>query len=347
MTLTRPYWLALLALAACSPSASPARGQPADTARDQAPSAAVAGHADGGSTRGPGAPRGAEAPREPGASRLALPLLATLPVRERGPKLGYARDQYGPAWADTDRNGCDTRNDILHRDLGGPDIKPGTHDCVVLTGTLADPYTSTQIRFERGGASEVDVDHVVALGNAWVTGAADWPFKQRLALANDPLNLLAVEASANRAKSDGDAATWLPPNHAYRCAYVARQIAVKAKYGPVGHAARARGDGPGAARLPRRARARRRRADPRADQSSRADRAGPAGESGDPGHGSRLRHLQAGEGQPRRPVCAREGPRVRVLPGPRRRRGRLRVSGAHAAARASEREPQLDLEPHR
>jgi hypothetical protein len=231
MTLTRPYWLALLALAACSPSASPARGQPADTARDQAPSAAVAGHADGGSTRGPGAPRGAEAPREPGASRLALPLLATLPVRERGPKLGYARDQYGPAWADTDRNGCDTRNDILHRDLGGPDIKPGTHDCVVLTGTLADPYTSTQIRFERGGASEVDVDHVVALGNAWVTGAADWPFKQRLALANDPLNLLAVEASANRAKSDGDAATWLPPNHAYRCAYVARQIAVKAKYG--------------------------------------------------------------------------------------------------------------------
>jgi hypothetical protein len=231
MTLTRPYWLALLALAACSPSASPARGQPADTARDQAPSAAVAGHADGGSTRGPGAPRGAEAPREPGASRLALALLATLPVRERGPKLGYARDQYGPAWADTDRNGCDTRNDILHRDLGGPDIKPGTHDCVVLTGTLADPYTSTQIRFERGGASEVDVDHVVALGNAWVTGAADWPFKQRLALANDPLNLLAVEASANRAKSDGDAATWLPPNHAYRCAYVARQIAVKAKYG--------------------------------------------------------------------------------------------------------------------
>ena len=64
-----------------------------------------------------------------------------------------------------------------------------------------------------------------------MTGAADWPFKQRLALANDPLNLLAVEASANRAKSDGDAATWLPPNHAYRCAYVARQIAVKAKYG--------------------------------------------------------------------------------------------------------------------
>src|SRR5690606_10585298 len=150
-----------------------------------------------------------------------LALLATIAVRERGPKLGYARDQYGPAWADTDRNGCDTRNDILHRDLRDGSIKPGTHECVVLSGILADPYTSAKIRFERGGASEVDVDHVVALGNAWVTGAAEWPFKQRVALANDPLNLLAVEASANRAKSDADAATWLPPNRDYRCAYVA------------------------------------------------------------------------------------------------------------------------------
>jgi hypothetical protein len=234
MTVTRSRWLAPLALAACFPSASPVRGEAADPAvaheeplaSPGAPAVARRGEDGEDGERAPGS-----AARDPGASRLALPLLATLAVQARGPKLGYARDQYGPAWADTDRNGCDTRNDILHRDLGRASIKPGTHECVVLAGTLADPYTSTQIRFERGGASEVDVDHVVALGNAWVTGAADWPFKQRLALANDPLNLLAVEAAANRAKSDGDAATWLPPNHAYRCAYVARQIAVKAKYG--------------------------------------------------------------------------------------------------------------------
>lgn len=174
---------------------------------------------------------GEPAAHEPGAAPRAAALLATLAVQPRAAKLGYARDQYGPAWADTDRNGCDTRNDILRRDLAGASFKPGTRDCVLLSGTLADPYTRAQIRFERGGASEVDVDHVVALGNAWVTGAAQWPFKQRVALANDPLNLLAVEAAANRAKGDGDAATWLPPNHAFRCAYVARQIAVKAKYG--------------------------------------------------------------------------------------------------------------------
>ncbi len=228
--LRRPALLVLLtAMAACFPAASPERGHPAVSGEDPAsPGAGAPGERGepGQQARDPGAPT-----RDPGASRLALPLLATIAVRERGPKLGYARDQYGPAWADTDRNGCDTRNDILRRDLGGASFKPGTHDCAMLAGMLADPYTNTRIQFERGGASEVDVDHVVALGNAWVTGAAELPFKQRVALANDPLNLLAVEASANRSKSDGDAATWLPPNRAYRCAYVARQIAVKAKYG--------------------------------------------------------------------------------------------------------------------
>jgi Excalibur calcium-binding domain/Protein of unknown function (DUF1524) len=104
--------------------------------------------------------------------------------------------------------------------------------CKVLAGTLApDPYTGTSIRFVYGGASEIDIDHVVALSDAWQKGATSWPAGKRLALANDPLNLLAVDASANRSKGDGDTATWLPPNKAYRCAYVARQVAVKGKYG--------------------------------------------------------------------------------------------------------------------
>jgi len=101
----------------------------------------------------------------------------------------------------------------------------------VLTGTLADPYTATSVGFARGGAPDVDIDHVVALSDAWQKGAQRWSPARRVAFANDPLNLLSVDATLNRRKGDGDAATWLPPNKAFRCEYVARQIAVKRKYG--------------------------------------------------------------------------------------------------------------------
>ena len=168
----------------------------------------------------------ASAPR-----RSALALLGSLAVKGRSAKTGYDRDVFGPAWTDTDRNGCDTRNDVLRRDLDGNVYKPGTRGCAVLSGLLSpDPYTGQDIAFVRGGGSEVDIDHVVALSDAWQKGAGAWVPGKRLAFANDPLNLLAVEASANRQKGDGDAATWLPRNKAYRCTYVARQVAVKAKY---------------------------------------------------------------------------------------------------------------------
>jgi hypothetical protein len=159
----------------------------------------------------------------------ALRLLAGLAVKPRAPRTGYARGEFGRPWVDVDRNGCDTHDDILRRDLTATTLKPGTRPCVVLSGTLADPYTGAQIRHAHG-VFGVDVDHVVALGDAWDKGAAQWAPEKRLALANDPLNLLAVDASANRSKGASDAATWLPPNHAYHCKYVARQIAVKAKY---------------------------------------------------------------------------------------------------------------------
>ena len=163
--------------------------------------------------------------------RSARRLLASLPVRERGPKRGYAREHYGTAWFDVDRNGCDTRNDILRRDLSDVRIEAGRRECVVEAGRLKDLYTGAEIVFERGRGSTLDIDHVVALGDAWVTGAAEWTPDRRLALANDPLNLLAVSASANRAKGDRDAGRWLPPYEGGQCAYVARQIAVKVKYG--------------------------------------------------------------------------------------------------------------------
>ncbi len=156
--------------------------------------------------------------------------LAEVPVKGRAPMNDYDRDQFGQAWLDTDRNGCDTRNDVLARMLTGKHVRPGTRGCVVEAGQLADRYTGTTIAFVRGPGDLVDIDHVVPLGNAWVTGARGWPARKRAAFANDPLELLAVDASANRRKGDGDAATWLPPNKAFRCDYVARQIAVKRKY---------------------------------------------------------------------------------------------------------------------
>jgi hypothetical protein len=162
-------------------------------------------------------------------------LLATLPVKGRAPKTGYTRDQFGPAWTDDNEdplghNGCDTRNDILRRDLKQTVI---ASDCQVKSGVLADPYRGVEIRFTEGVATSADVqiDHVVALGDAWQTGAQYWSPAVRQDLGNDPLNLLAVDGSANAQKGDSDAASWLPPAKSFRCAYVARQIAVKARYG--------------------------------------------------------------------------------------------------------------------
>ena len=136
-------------------------------------------------------------------------------------------EQFGGDWASID--GCDTRQRILRRDLRRERYRAGS-TCEIVTGRLADPYTATLIAYVRGGASEVDIDHVVALSDAWQKGAQQWSYVRRIKFANDPLNLLAVDASANRQKGAGDAATWLPANKSFRCTYVARQIAVKQRY---------------------------------------------------------------------------------------------------------------------
>ncbi|HEY9369670.1 HNH endonuclease family protein [Streptomyces sp.] len=163
-----------------------------------------------------------------GGRGSALAAVDALVVKGRAPKTGYAREEFGRAWADVDRNGCGTRDDILKRDLTGVAVKDG--GCKVASGTLTDdPYTGRRVEFVRG-RSKVDIDHVVALSDAWQKGAQKWDPEKRLRFANDPLNLLAVDSATNRRKGDGDAATWLPPNKAYRCTYVARQVAVKRKY---------------------------------------------------------------------------------------------------------------------
>jgi len=159
----------------------------------------------------------------------ALAALNYLEVKGRAAKTGYARSQF-PHWSDPDRNGCDARNDTLKRDLTDITYKVGTRDCKVIAGQLLDPFSGKVITFSTTKVV-IDIDHVVALSNAWQTGAAYFDKSKRTQIANDPLNLLAVDSKLNRQKGDGDAATWLPPSKAFRCEYVARQVAVKAKYG--------------------------------------------------------------------------------------------------------------------
>ena len=158
-------------------------------------------------------------------------LLATLDVKGRAPKTGYDRQRFGVGAIDFDRNGCDHRNDTLRRDLDEFELRPGPHECVVERGSFVDPYTGDRVSFIRGAnPSPIEIDHVVALADAWQKGAQQWPPATFARFANDPMNLLAVSHAANRAKGDGDAATWLPERRAFRCEYVSRQVAVKATY---------------------------------------------------------------------------------------------------------------------
>lgn len=160
-------------------------------------------------------------------------------VKGRAPKTGYEREEFGQAWSDDvtvefGHNGCDTRNDILRRDLDPESLvlKEGTHDCVALSGTLHDPYSGQDIEFQRGAQTSraVQIDHVVPLADAWQKGAQQWSPEKRRDFANDPRNLLAVDGPLNQQKGAGDAATWLPPNKGFRCEYARRIVEVKAAY---------------------------------------------------------------------------------------------------------------------
>lgn len=183
-----------------------------------------------------------QTPRQPAAVQSANTTLDTglvsgpaaealqqLEVKGRAPKTGYKRTQFGQGWQD--QGACDVRNHILKRDLQNV-VTRSDVDCTVLTGTLQDPYTGKAISFTRGETTsdDVQIDHVVALSDAWQKGAQSLSEQDRIRFANDPLNLLAVDGPSNEKKSDSDAATWLPPNKDYRCRYIARQVAVKQKY---------------------------------------------------------------------------------------------------------------------
>lgn len=155
---------------------------------------------------------------------------------------GYDRSKFGQAWSDDvtvagGHNGCDTRNDVLASQLADVRFRSGTRNCVVISGTLQDPYTGKTIRFEKAKASAVQIDHVVALSWAWAQGANTWSDDRRRDFANDPDNLLAVDGPTNSAKSDSSPAAWwkatkqrLPATATGRCLYASRFTMVAAKY---------------------------------------------------------------------------------------------------------------------
>ncbi|GAA3169737.1 HNH endonuclease family protein [Blastococcus jejuensis] len=171
---------------------------------------------------------------DPAAAAAAL---VALPVEEKTSLDGYERGcgdgegcVFGPAWADVDRNGCDQRNDVLHRDLAEVEVREGTQGCVVVAGVLVDPYTGATVPFVKADAAEVPVDHVVPLAAAWVQGAALWTTDERAVFANDLGNLMATTREQNSAKGDSTADEWVPPDPAYACSYATVVITVKSRY---------------------------------------------------------------------------------------------------------------------
>ena len=176
--------------------------------------------------------------RAPGnpAFDAARATLNRLPVKGWDRVTDFARYRFGQAWSDDvnvefGHNGCNTRDDILRRDLADLVVRPGT--CYAQTGVLHDPYTGQTIAFTRGPTTSdvVQIDHLVSLADAWYKGAREWDDQRRRDFANDPRNLLAVGGQANFNKAFRDATAWLPTNEAFRCEFVARQIHVKAAYG--------------------------------------------------------------------------------------------------------------------
>lgn len=159
---------------------------------------------------------------------LASEILELLEVKGRAPKTGYSRDEFYSGWPTVE--GCNLRQRIIKREFGESAVLDG---CYVVAGEFVEPYTGKLLKFvEKAEISKgIQIDHVVALSDAWQKGAQYMSAESRYAIATDPLNLLAVDAAVNSQKSDGDAATWLPSNKAFRCQYVARQVSVKYKYG--------------------------------------------------------------------------------------------------------------------
>ena len=163
----------------------------------------------------------------PSDQTLAINVLEALEIKGRAPKTGYKRTEFYKTWPNID--GCNLRQRIIKREVGDSAKLDG---CDVVAGTFVEPYTGETRTYNSKAefSKNIQIDHIVALSDAWQKGAQNLSSERRYELATDPLNLVAADSSANQQKSDGDAATWLPKNKAFRCQYVARQVSVKKKY---------------------------------------------------------------------------------------------------------------------
>lgn len=227
-SLTNSGWVALFVVAALIYGAMFGSGDSETPISSPTPTATLTPVATPSPTPSESESANSESPK-PKKSGEAVRALAKLPIKGRAPKTGYTREVFADDWDFS--NGCDTRNRILRRDLAQISYRQGS-SCIIETGILDDPFTGQLIGFQRGVTTSLDVqiDHVVSLSDAWQKGAQQLSSYERFLFYNDPLNLLAVWGPANSSKSDSDAASWLPSNRAFRCSFVARQIAVKAKY---------------------------------------------------------------------------------------------------------------------
>ena len=175
-------------------------------------------------------------PIRSGSADDALALLAGVPVAPDGPSSGYSRAAFH-VWSDPDRNGCDGRNDTLRRDLTDVTARNGTDGCVIIAGTLHDPYTGKTVAFAKATAGLVPIDHVVPLALAWKHGASLWDDTKRGQFGNDPDELQTTTRSPNESKGDSGPSTWMPPDQAYHCTYAIRYVTILSRWGlSVNHA---------------------------------------------------------------------------------------------------------------
>lgn len=171
------------------------------------------------------------------SARVATQLASLKVVPRPSADPSYRRAAFGPAWADTDHDGCSQRVNALAQgvDRSRPftEVQRGRCRRDVIAGTWIDPYTGQAMTFTnvktQQQAQQIPVDHAVALASVWRYGARDWTDKRRLEFATDLLNLQPTSRAVNSAKSDRDAAAWRP-RKPFQCAYATRYIEVKAKY---------------------------------------------------------------------------------------------------------------------